>query len=102
MGYESCNGFRAAFCLPYNWYDLDSEQETSLVIHPFCIIETSMRYNNNAVPENAVSFVKPIIDEVKKYNGELISIFHNDTLGEVPEWKGWQKVYTDLIEEVLK
>lgn len=102
MGYGNCNGFRASFCWPYNWYDLDSEQETPLIIHPFCIIETSIKYNNNATAENAVSFVTPIINEVKKYNGELVSIFHNDTLGEEPEWKGWQKVYTDLIEEILK
>jgi len=100
MGYANYNGFRASFCWPYNWYDLDSEQETSLIIHPFCIIETSIRFHNLATPGNAVSVAKPMIDEVKKYGGELVSIFHNDTLGEEPEWEGWRNVYRDFIKEV--
>ncbi|MGZ3933209.1 MAG: polysaccharide deacetylase family protein [Bacteroidia bacterium] len=101
MGYGNYNGFRAGFCMPYSWYDLDSELETSLLIHPFCVIETTLRYNNNATPENAIAFAKPFIDEVKKYGGELISIFHNDTLGDEPGWQGWQKVYEDFLKEVL-
>jgi hypothetical protein len=101
MGYGNYNGFRASFCMPYNWYDLDSELETSLLIHPFCVIETTLRYNNKANPGNAVSFAKPFIDEVKKYHGELVSIFHNDTLGDEPGWKGWQRVYEDFLNEVV-
>ena len=101
MDYGNCNGFRASFCYPYKWYDLDSEQETALVIHPFCIIETSIKYNNNATSLNALGFIRPVIDEVKKYNGELISTFHNDTLGENTEWEGWRQVYIDFIKEVL-
>ncbi len=102
MGYGNYNGFRAGFCLPYNWYDLDSEIETALIVHPFCVIETTLKYNNAANSETAVSFAKPFIDEVKKYNGELVSIFHNDTLGEVPQWKGWQKVYEEFVKEVVE
>lgn len=102
MGYGNCNGFRASFCMPFNWYDLDSEIETALIVHPFCIVETTLHYNNHATAENAATFALPIINEVKKYNGELISIFHNDTLGEVPDWKGWKGVYENFINEVIR
>jgi hypothetical protein len=102
MGYGNYNGFRAGFCMPYNWYDLDAELETGLIVHPFCVIETTLKYNNSASPETAIKFAKPYIDEVKKYNGELVSIFHNDTLGTVPAWMGWKKVYQDFVNEVLR
>ena len=101
MGYGNYNGFRAGFCIPYNWYDLDAEIETALIVHPFCVIETTLKYNNGATPQTAITFAKPYIDEVKKYKGELVSIFHNDTLGSVLQWKGWQGFYTEFVKEVL-
>lgn len=101
MGYGNYNGFRASFCIPYNWYDMDAEQETPLVIHPFCIIETTLRFTNKATETTAMQFVKPIIDEVKKYGGELVTIIHNDTMGSVSEWKGWKDVYEQIVKEAL-
>lgn len=101
MGYGNYNGFRASFCIPYNWYDLDAEQETPLIIHPFCIIETTLRFTNKATNETAIQFAKPIIDEVKKYGGELVTIIHNDTMGSVNEWKGWKEVYEQIVQEAL-
>jgi hypothetical protein len=100
MGYHNYNGFRASFCYPFHWYDLDAEQETALCAHPFSIIETTLRYNNKADSKNASEFAKPIIDQVKKYNGELVSVFHNDTLGTEPEWKDWKNVYESFVREV--
>jgi hypothetical protein len=101
MGYGNYNGFRASFCIPYNWYDLDAEQETPLIIHPFCIIETTLRFTNKATEKTAMQFAKPIIDEVKKYNGELVTTIHNDTMGSVSEWKGWKEVYEQIVKEAL-
>lgn len=101
MGYGNCNGFRASYCMPFSWYDLDAEQETPLIIHPFCLIETSLKFNNKANKDNAMSFALPIINEVKKYNGELISIIHNDTMGTAEEWKGWKQVYEQMVNEII-
>ena len=101
MGYGNYNGFRASFCIPYNWYDLDAEQETPLIIHPFCIIETTLRFTNKATETTAMQFAKPIMDEVKKYGGELVTIIHNDTMGTVKEWEGWKEVYEDIVKEAL-
>ncbi len=98
MGYAMFNGFRASFCLPFYWYDLDDELETGLKIHPYCISETTLRYNDHATPLNISEFVSPIINEVKKYNGELITVFHNDTMGTSAEWIDWKNVYEDIVK----
>ncbi|MCC6180650.1 MAG: polysaccharide deacetylase family protein [Bacteroidia bacterium] len=98
MGYRNHNGFRASYCYPFYWYDLDEEIETNLKIHPFCISITSLRFRDKATPQNATEKAAPIINEVKKYGGELITIFHNDTMGTSPEWIDWKVVYEDMIK----
>ncbi len=98
MGYANYNGFRASFCMPFYWYDLDDELETGLKIHPFCLSETSLRYKDQATPQTVATFANQIIKEVKKYNGELVTIFHNDTMGTALEWYDWQQVYEEIIQ----
>jgi hypothetical protein len=102
MGYANFNGFRASFCLPFYWYDLDDELETGLKIHPYCLSETTLRYKDEATPQTITNIAQPIIDEVKKYNGELITIFHNDTMGTAQEWVDWKGVYEEIIKLAIK
>ena len=96
MGYANFNGFRASFCLPFYWYDLDDELETGLKIHPFCLSETTLRYKDLATPKTIAEVCLPIVNEVKKYNGEMITIFHNDTMGTSAEWIEWKNVYEEI------
>lgn len=98
MGYANFNGFRASYCLPFYWYDLDDELETNLKIHSYCLSETTLRYKDKATPGTVAEFAKPLIDEVKKYNGELITIFHNDTMGTAQDWIDWRYVYEDIVK----
>jgi len=101
MGYTNHNGFRAGICHSFYWYDLDDELETGLLIHPFCLSETTLRFRENATIETAAVLAKPYIDEVKKYKGRLVTIFHNDTMGSAADWLGWHVVYEDIIKLAL-
>lgn len=101
MGYAQHNGFRASICTPFYWYDLDEELETGLKIHPFCLSETTLRYTDFASPKTASGIAKPIIEEVKKYNGELVTIFHNDSMGTAQHWIEWENVYEDIVQLAL-
>lgn len=102
MGYANHNGFRASICHPFYWYDLDDEIETGLRIHTYCLSETSLRYNDKATPETVSEIAKPLIDEVKKYNGELITIFHNDTMGTAQGWIDWKNVYEEIVKLAIQ
>ena len=102
MGYANFNGFRASFCMPFYWYDLDDELETGLRIHPFCISETTLRFKDYAIPQTIFKYVEPIINEVKKYNGELVTVFHNDTMGTAVEWLDWKNVYEEVVKLALE
>lgn len=98
MGYANYNGFRASICQPFYWYDLDDELETGLKVHPYMLSEVTLRYKHAATIEDAAEIARPYIDDVKKYHGELITVFHNDTMGTATEWQNWYRVYEDIVK----
>lgn len=98
MGFASQVGFRASICTPFNFYDLDMELETKLKVHPFAVMEGTLKYYMKVRPEDAMSKIRPLIDEVKAVNGMFMSLWHNDTLNDQKLWKGWQKVYVEMVE----
>jgi hypothetical protein len=101
MGYPDQPGFRASICSPYFFYDLDLEIETALRLHPFAIMDGTLRDYMNIKPEDAASIINPLIEEIKKVKGEFISVWHNESFAENERWKGWRKVYEDMIEKAL-
>lgn len=82
MGYPNCNGFRASWCCPYYWYNLEIESESALMLHPFCITDTTLYETAHETGHQLLHLAKPFVEEVKKYGGELIPIFHNDRFDE--------------------
>lgn len=98
MGYASEMGFRAGTCTPFYFYDLKNEAETALRIHPFCLMEATFKYYKNILPGNALELMKPVIDEVKKAGGTLYSLWHNEFLSDAKEFKGWRKVFEEMVE----
>jgi hypothetical protein len=91
MGYTNYNGFRASYCFPYKWYSLDIESISALTIHSFCISENTLL--ESIKNETLLQQSLPIINEVKKYKGEMISIFHNNNFnGEL------KKFYLEFIK----
>ncbi len=98
MGFASQVGFRASICTPFNFYDLDLELETKLNIHPFAVMEGTLRYYMKVHREDALQKIIPLIDEVKAVNGEFISLWHNDTLNNKKLWAGWRQVYEEMVK----
>lgn len=100
MGYASLPGFRAGTCSAYYFYDLDLEMPTHLRVHPFAFMEGTFRDYMNLRPEQVMPHLKGIIDGVKQVNGTLISLWHNDSLAEVSQWKGWRKLYENMLKYI--
>jgi len=99
MGFAFHTGFRAGICTPFYFYDLDMERSTNLRIHPFAVMDATLKYYMKISPDNAMDYIKPLIDEVKAVEGDFISLWHNESLSENKIWAGWKKVYVQLIEE---
>lgn len=103
LGYARDVGFRASICNAHPFYDLDMEVETNLILKPFAFMDMCFINYKNFTPEEAWEEMKEIIDRVKEVNGELITVWHNRTFSEMePEWKGWNKLYENMLKEVTQ
>ena len=38
----------------------------------------------------------------KRYNGTFVSLWHNDSLSEWGQWRGWREVYLKMVEYLTK
>jgi hypothetical protein len=100
MIYASQSGFRTGLCVPYQWFDLEKNEATSLTIHTSAVMEGTLRDYNKLPADKAQEICSAMMSEVKKYGGEFISIFHNDSF--VPEQKEWIAVYHDMLQQSHK
>ena len=98
MGYALQVGFRAGICSPFYFYDLDEEHSTQLRIHPFAVMDATLKYYMKVSPEHAMEYIRPLIEEVKAVNGTFVSLWHNESLSENKLWLGWKKVYEQMVE----
>ena len=53
-------------------------------------------------PEAAIIEIDKIINSVDKHGGFLIPIWHNNSLSEYAEWKGWKKVYEHMLKRTME
>ncbi len=100
MGYGSINGFRASVASPFYWYDLEKEETTSLLLHPFCFMDANSFFEQKYSPQQALEEMRHYYREVKAVNGTLITLWHNTFLGTDPLFAGWREVYRQFIEEI--
>ena len=102
MGYAEVPGFRASIARSYNWYNLSEDEETLLRIHPFMIMDVTLNVYQKMDKEEALESSKRIIAHCKKVGGELITIWHNNSLCEKDNWKGWTQLYLSIVELAQK
>ena len=74
------------------------EEQTLLKINPFQVMDGTLNQYMKLKPEEAVEKIRKMVNSVKMVNGTFISLWHNESVGELRDWKGWSGVY----EEVLK
>jgi hypothetical protein len=101
LGYTTNLGFRAGTCTPFPFYNLQLEQKTSLKLHPFALMDANFQYYMDISPGQVFEKAKPVIDWVKKVNGSLYTLWHNNSFSEVFEWQGWRKPYEEIVEYAI-
>ena len=101
MGYGSINGFRASIAAPFYWYDLLKDERTSLRIYPFCFMDANSFFQQRQTPQQAFDEIRHYHDVIKKVNGTMITIWHNNFFGSDKLYEGWKHVYELFLQEVL-
>ena len=98
MGFASAIGFRASICSAYTFYNLDTETILPIKIHPFAVMDATLLYYLKLSPEQSLTQISALIEEVKNVNGTFISLWHNDTFSNYKQWEGWESVYKEMIK----
>lgn len=102
MGFAALAGFRAGTCTPFAFFDLSENQRTELTIHPFQVMDVTLKNYLHMNPEEAWKLTETLMQEVKKVNGTFISLWHNESLKDSGQWSGWRMVFEKVREKGLK
>jgi hypothetical protein len=100
MGYGTINGFRASVSRPFPWYDLQEEQETNLMVHPFCFMDATAYHEQGLAPEDALCQLESYLKVIRHAGGCMSTIFHNSMLGTDPMYEGWYEMYVRFLQQV--
>jgi hypothetical protein len=101
MGYGSKNGFRASIASSFYWYDLKAEKKTSLVLFPFCFMDSNAFFADRLDPREAFAELMNYYRKIKQVNGLMVTIWHNHFFGTDPLFKGWKEVYEVFLKDQI-
>ncbi len=101
MGYGSINGFRASYAQPFYWFNLEKNEQTKLLVHPFCFMDANAIFEQKISASEAGIELQHYYDKVRKVNGQMISIFHNHFLANQPAWLPWRNIYVEFLKNNL-
>ena len=96
MGYIDEMGFRAGTCTPFLFYDLDYEVQTPLQIHPYhCLDYVLLKHQSQLdKKEHLQRFMK----KIQMVNGTFCPVFHNYSLSNLEEWKGFRELFNLVLD----
>ncbi len=102
IGYHDAYGFRAGTCKPFLFFNLKTNQTTNLRLFPFAIMEGTLNDVLKLSIEESKKIISDLIITASEYKGVFIPIWHNSTLSDKDEWKGWRKVFEHMLLEIEK
>lgn len=97
LGYSTRIGFRAGTSIPFPYYDLEREEETTLILHPLVVMDVTLQRDLHLSPERAEEKIKQLWKNTKEVGGDFTLLFHNSSLSESAEWRGWRKMYERIV-----
>ena len=98
MGYASQVGFRAGTARPFYFFDLNKNMRTSLKVRPFTYMDGTLNEYLNCTIIESRMILDELINEVKIYGGDFISIWHNESIADYGKWRGWSTLIDHTIE----
>ena len=98
MGYPDEPGFRAGIARPFYFYDVSNDQQTSLKIIPFQVMDITLCNYKNLDHVASKEVILKLINETRKVGGLFISIWHNTSLLDNTEWHDWREVFEFMLK----
>ena len=77
MSYADRVGFRCGVCYPFAVFDIDQRRQLTLLERPLIFMEGSIVAYQNLGVKEALMVIRDLKNQVYKYNGEFIFLWHN-------------------------
>lgn len=99
LGFAHVTGFRAGTCRPFHWFDLKKNMPSTLMVHPLVVMDTTLNRYMELTVEEAKLKVSHFASLIKAFNGEFVSLWHNENLTNESNWNGWREVFEHTLAE---
>lgn len=97
MGYADHVGYRAGIASAFTWFDLEKNKETELIINPFAVMDVTLKNYMKLKPNDAIETINQLNLPVLENGGTFMSLWHNESVSGLGEWKNWRQVYQLLL-----
>jgi len=91
-------GFRNAIANEFNWFDLEKNEITGLVLHPGMAMDVSLKNYLGYDAEYAFNMLLDLIEKTKKVSGKFVLIWHNSNLSQLGGWADWKGLFSELLK----
>jgi hypothetical protein len=99
MGFASEPGYRAGTAVPFLWYDLEREEVTELWIHPFVVMDVTLRRYRGYAAQEAATVLQEMKHYCQKEALPFCTLWHNSSFSNLHGWGGWWEVYENLVRD---
>ena len=102
VGYADVAGFRLGTCRPAPWINLKTKAvATNLTLHPLTMMDCTLSSEKymDLDEEWAFNYATELLYQIEKHNGELVMLWHNQTLVDDKKFNH-KKFYAKLLEYI--
>lgn len=100
MGWADAVGFRSGTAYAHPFYDLIDDKVLPLELLPLHAMDSALFTYLGLSPEEALSRLKVLYDNVLPTGGNFVTVWHNHSLSDTGMWRGARKVYTSFADSV--
>lgn len=100
MGYADIAGFRLGTCRAVRFINPSTRKLTTLTLHPLTMMDCSLTHEKymGLNYEESLLYAQNLIEQTKKYNGDLCLLWHNTIFNNFNH----KKLYTKIINYLCK
>lgn len=100
LGYSHECGFRAGTSVPFPFFDLESNQETDLMLHPLIAMDVTFKRDLGMSPSDTKKKILFLNEQCRTAGGDFTLLIHNSSLVHFDGWEGWKEMYETLLKEL--
>ncbi len=95
MAFPDTIGFRAGTSHSFPWYDLKEEKATQLIVHPFQVMDVTLKNYLKWDRAQSKEACTKLVDSIRENGGTFTCLWHNSSFDN--EWEHWDGFYEWLI-----